>query len=309
MKLPASFFRWPFTSRERETRAGLALGRDDAPLHLDWIVATMAFLAALTLLGGLAAADAASRWRNSLSASITVEIPPVLDNRATTTPEDQLARALTVLRNEPGVLRAEPLPRARLAELLSPWLGKQQLADDLPVPQLIDVTLTPAVDKPALARRLNAAVAGATLDDHGTWVTELLRVAHLVVGLAMGIVGLVALTAVAAVVLATRAGLAVHREAIQVLHLIGAEDRYIARQFAMQAMDLGLRGGLIGLAILAVVLVILGFTSQAVDPKLLPRLWPSIWQLLPLLLVPPASATLAWLTARQTVLRALRRSG
>jgi cell division transport system permease protein len=303
------WWRATFGNGADATRAGLALGRDDTPLHLDWIVASMAFLAALTLLGALVTADAAARWRHGLTASVTVEIPVASGTSPAAQPAERLARALSVLRAEPGVFSAEPVPRTRVAELLAPWLGKGDLADDLPVPQLVDVTLAPGgrTDLAGLAWRLSSTVDGATLDDHGAWIGELLRMARLAVGLAVAVVALVALTAIAAVVLATRAGLAVHREAIDLLHLIGAEDDYIARQFATRAMGLGLRGGLIGLGVAGLALLAIGIAGSTVDPKLLPRLWPTIGQLLPLLLVPPASAGLAWLTARQTVLRTLKR--
>jgi cell division transport system permease protein len=286
-------------------RAGLALGRDDAPLHLDWIIAVMAFLAALSLVGALATTEAASRWRQGLTGTITVEIPAI--TRLGVSAADRLQRVLTVLRAEPGIARAEPVSRARMAELLAPWLGTGNLADTLPVPQLIDVTLDGGrADLTALARRLATAADGTMVDDHGQWIAELLRLARLVTGFAVGIVALVALTAVAAVVLATRAGLAVHHQAIDLLHLMGADDVYIARQFAWQSLLLGLRGGAVGLSVALLALVTFGLAAHALDPKLLPRLWPNAAEIVLLLIVAPVTAGLAWTTARQTVMRALK---
>jgi cell division transport system permease protein len=263
------------------TRAGLELGKDEAPLHLDWIVAAMAFLAALAIVGAVATADAAARWRNGLTGSLTVEIPAVTSgaaNDARVTAEERLKRAFDVLRVEPGIERATPVPPSRIAELLAPWLGNSGLADTLPVPQLIDVTLAPdgRLDMADLKQRLAAAVEGASVDDHQLWIADLVHLARLGVGAAL-------------------------------LHLMGAEDGYIADQFAGQATRLGLRGGLLGLLIAALALVAFSLASQAVDPKLLPRLWPSAGQLLPLLLVPPCAAGLGWLTARWTVLQALKK--
>jgi len=307
---------------EAATRAGLALGGDDdAPLHLDWIVAAMAFLAALALVGALATADAAARWRHGLTGNLTVEIPAAGTAEKTAAApdkaasnEERLNRVFDVLRAESGIARATPVTRQHIAELLAPWLGEgglgnNGLAESLPVPQLVDVTLKPdsRLDLPGLKQRLAAAVPGTTVDDHQLWVADVVHLARLAVGLAIAIVVLVALTAIAAVVIATRAGLAVHHEAIDLLHLMGAEDRYIADQFAAQATRLGLRGGLLGLLIAALALVAVGVASQAVDPKLLPQLWPTVGELLPLLLIPPAAAGLAWFTARRTVLAALKK--
>lgn len=293
-------------------RGGLALGRGDAPLHLDWIVGVMAFLAALAVVGALATADAAARWHRQLSGTVTIEIP-ALDlpgtGAAGTSPEDRLKRVLDTLHAEPGIQSVVPVPRARIAELLSPWLGPGGLPDSLPVPQLVDVTLAPdgRVDLAGLKQRLAAAADGTSVDDHQLWISDLLHLARLAVGLALGILALVALTAVAAVVIATRAALAVHHEAVDLLHLMGAEDNYIADQFASQALRLGLRGGALGLLLAALTLVVFGIASQAVDPKLLPQLWPATDQIVPLLLVPLVTAFLAWATARQTVIGALQK--
>ena len=292
-------------------RAGLELGRDEAPLHLDWIVGALAFLAALAIVGALATADAAADWRRGLTGTVTVEIPasPHAPAGATGASDDRLKRVMEILHDEHGIERAAPVPRARIDELLAPWLGTGDLIDTLPVPQLIDVTLAPdgREQLAALKQRLAAAVPGATVDDHELWVGPLVHLARLAVGLALSVVGLVAASAVAATVIATRAGLAIHHEAIDLLHLMGAEDEYIADQFASQALRRGLRGGAIGLLLAALALVAFGSASQAVDPKLLPRLWPALDQILPLLLVPLATATLGWATARRTVLQALKR--
>ena len=303
--------------RAEAMRAGLELG-EDSPLHLDWIVGAMAFLAALAMVGAVATMDAAAHWRRGLTGTLTVEIPAPLKapqtapktapGTAPEAPDARLDRVLAILRNEPGIERATPLPRARIAELLSPWLGTGDLIDSLPVPQLIDVRLASdaRLDVTGLKQRLAATVAGTTLDDHQIWIAQLVHLARLAVGLALTIVGLVAASAVAAVVIATRAGLAMHHEAIDLLHLMGAEDDYIADQFAGQALRRGLRGGVLGLLLAALALVAFGIASQAIDPKLLPRLWPALDQVLPLVLVPLATAGLGWATARHTVRRALK---
>jgi len=292
-------------------RAGLELGRDESPLHLDWIVGAMAFLAALAIVGAVATADAAADWRHGLTGTITVEIPAAPRAPAGTpaAADDRLKRVMEVLHDERAVERAAPVPRARIDELLAPWLGTGDLVDSLPLPQLVDVTLAAGAreELAGLKQHLAAAVPGIIVDDHEIWVGQLVHLARLAVGLALVVVGLVAACAMAATVIATRAGLAIHHEAIDLLHLMGAEDEYIADQFASQALRRGLRGGIIGLLLAALALVAFGSAGQAVDPKLLPRLWPALDQILPLLLVPLATATLGWATARRTVLHALKK--
>jgi len=49
-----------------------------------------------------------------------------------------------------------------------------------------------------------------------------------------------------AVASATRAAVATNREIVEVLHIVGAADAFIAREFQRRFLALGLRGALIG---------------------------------------------------------------
>ena len=109
------------------------------------------------------------------------------------------------------------------------------------------------------------------------------------------------------VVFVTRSGLAVHGTIIELLHLIGAEDRFIARQFEFHALKLGFLGSLPGLALAAASLAFLGAMAGRIDAPLLPRLTlaPAQWAVLAIL--PLVVGAIAMVTARVTVMRRLAR--
>src|SRR3546814_6586819 len=65
--------------------------------------------------------------------------------------------------------------------------------------------------------------------------------------MALVVVLLVVLAASIMVAFVTRMGLAAHQRSIELLHMLGAQDSYVARQFQNHALRFGLRGGLIGL--------------------------------------------------------------
>ena len=208
-----------------------------------------------------------------------------------------------------GVESAETLPEADIVALLEPWLGTGNVSPDLPLPRLIDVGLRAgsSPDVAALAARIEAAVPGARLDDHQIWVSGLVRLGRSVQAVAAAIVVLIGVAAVAVVVFTTRAGLAVHQDIIEIMHIIGARDSYIARQFQRHALALGLRGGVIGLGLAAATLAVGVALAGEVATPLLPRLefpWAG-WAALAAL--PVVVAAIATLTARITVMRALAR--
>ena len=228
---------------------------------------------------------------------------PVAEARA------RVARAIALIEATPGVARVEELATDRLARLLEPWLGSGDLIRELPLPRLIDVELVPGggFDTAALARRLEAEVPGASLDDHGAWLDDLKALARSIEGVALAIVALIGAAGVATVVFVTRTGLAVHHEVVEVLHLVGAENAYVAKQFQSHALILSLKGGVVGTVLAVVSILALGYLGARVEVALLPKLSLGLWGWLGIAIVPLVAAAIATLTAYVTVTRSLSR--
>ena len=163
------------------------------------------------------------------------------------------------------------------------------------------------LDVAGLETELRAVVPGATIDDHRIWMDGFIRSLHAVEALGILVFIFVAIATVGTIVFATRTGLGLHRETIEVLHLIGARDSYIAGQFATRSMFLGLRGSLIGILAAVPVLLGIGLLVNSLDSGFLPKmeLTAAGWTAIALLL--PTTAIVAWITARITVVRTLNR--
>ncbi len=286
-------------------RSELPLEADPSHRYLPWVIAVMVYLAALALAGALALDAAMSRWGQGLRGVITVQIPAPEGGQGAA----GRAAALEVLGATPGVVQATALTRDQLAALLEPWLGPGNLSPELPIPDLIDVRLAPdaELDLEALARRLEAAAPGAQLDDHKLWLDKVIRLSRWIQLLAAAVVLLIAAAGMAIVVFTTRAGLAVHHDVIEVLHLIGAWDSYIARQFQTHALMLGLRGGFMGLALAALTLFVLSRAAATLEGAFLPALSLGAGGWAALAAMPLIAGLIATLTARATVMRALQR--
>jgi len=287
-------------------RSDLPLDKDALSRFLPWLIAFMVFLAILAMAGMLALNTVAQRWDRGISGTLTVQITPVDDPAQDA---ERLQAVLAILAATPEIARYESLGDDRLMQLLEPWLGAAAGARDLPLPRLVDVELKPkaSLDVQALSRRLSGRVPGASVDDHRVWLERLVRLIQTMQGLASLVLMFIALATVGTVVFTTRTGLAVHREAIEVLHLIGAQDSYVARQFAGRALALGLKGGVIGLALAVPTLLAIGYFAQQLESSLIPnvRLGAAHWAIVGAL--PVAVAIIAMMTARLTVLKTLSR--
>jgi cell division transport system permease protein len=298
-------------------RFDLPLVEDATGRFLVWIMAVMIYLGIMALAGALVLAGMADRWENGLTGRLTVQIAPEPDDSgagpgpaAGTGAVAPLAQrtelALALLRATPGVVRAEAVTVAAAHKLLEPWLGPA-LLDDLPLPALIDVEVAPGSDLevPALADRLARSVPGAHLDNHAAWLDDLRRLARTAQLVALAMVVLVFAAAVAAVVFAVRTGLAIHSPVVELLHIMGATDRYVARQFQTHIVGLALRGGAVGLALGVTTLVVLDQAAGDADTGMLPAMALAPLQWLALGAVPLVATGLAAVTARWTVLRVL----
>lgn len=306
MKVPSASARM---SRSDELGLRRALSGGVLPM----LVAAMALLAALTMAGWAGSTALARQWRDGAGAAMTVQVPRPTEPSAK--PETtRLAAAAALLSATRGVASAHVLTNAELADLLRPWLGDSAGPLALPLPAVVAVRLTgEAMDMAALGHALEAAAPGTMLEDHGLWIRRLSALAFSLQACALLALVLVCAVAIAVIGVATRAGLAARRDAIEIVHGLGATDGFVAGRFARRAMLLAASGGLAG-ALLAVpvLLALAQFAAPFADAakpslstqELLAAIPAPLWGGIAAL--PMGAAFIGFATAQMTVRRWLR---
>jgi cell division transport system permease protein len=292
----------------------LGLWRAISDRMLPFLVAAMAFLAALALAGWVGAASLAGHWQQGAGSALTVQVPrpqsPAPQGGGT-----RLDRVTALLAATPGIAGVRVLTEDELGDLLRPWLGSEAERLALPLPAVVAVRLANSdVDLAGLAGRLNEAAPGTLVEGHGAWIRRLSVLARSLQACAGLALLLVAAVAVAVVAVATRAGLAARREAIEIVHALGATDGYIAARFAGRATLLAAVGGAAGAALALPVLLTLasiaapfaGNATETMSATDIARALPApLWLMLPAM--PAAAAAIGFATAQITVRRWLRR--
>jgi len=272
------------------------------------VMTIMSFLACLAVWAAISIAIATSAWTSGIANTVTVQIKP---GDSGPVRQDQINAALAVLAKTKGVASAHALATKDTSRLLEPWLGTDVLGPELPLPVLIDVKLANRadVDFDGLQKALEKVVPGASVDDHTRWTARLLAMSRSLTAISLTVLALVLIAATAIIVFATRAGLMAHSSIVEILHLSGAQGDFIASEFERHFLRLGLRAGLMGLALAAATLALVYVTTGAAEDaggfSLVPRLTVTPLAFLALLLVPLGTAFVATLTARLTVLKAL----
>ena len=281
---------------------------------MPWILGVMIALATLATGAALAGGAAALQLRGALSQRLTIQ---VIEGAAETRGR-AAAQALSVLRSDGRVARATLVPEAEVRALIAPYLGTDTLDPDLPVPALIDVTLTGdggAETVERLSERLRP-LGRIRVDRTAQWAAPVSRFLTLSAGLALTVLGLTVAATTAAVVLAARAALDAHRPTIATLHLLGATDTQVSQLFERRVVRDGL-GGIAGGTLLGLILFLAagervralgeGFAPEGGSAGVAAGL-PTLWLVcVATLLVPVGAVLLTRWSTRRTVLRSLRR--
>ncbi len=285
-------------------RSDLPLAGDASARFLPWIIGCMVYLAALAVAAALSADNRAERWHADLAGRFTVELPP---SPPSDEKEAKLRNITGFLSTIDGVTAVKLVGDSEKAALLQPWLGGIELPDDIALPDLIVVEAGKAVDLAKVSVELVAIDPAIRVDDHANWNGDLLAFSNSMKILALIVLSLISLTAVSTVIFVTRTGLAIHRRVIEIVHLVGARDSYIARQFLFHALRLGLAGGAVGAALAAATWLGLQRWLSGGGSGLLPSLALSTGDWLAVAAVPVALAVVAMFTAQATVLILLGR--
>ena len=219
--------------------AGSVTGRS-----LTLVISIMCFLACLTAGAVYMINQSANAWLKDIASEITIQVEP----RESVDTEKTLKEVLAFLGKQPGVANAKSLSVETSQALLEPWLGQSDALKSLPVPRLVaievDRSAPPKLDE--LRAALTRQFKGVGLDDHRQWQQQIRTVTRSFALGGLAILLLVAAATTAIIISATRSAMASNREIVEVLHFVGATDRFIAREFEKHFLQLGIRAGVVG---------------------------------------------------------------
>ena len=274
------------------------------------MITIMGFLSAVTLGGVVLVQKSAIAWSADVGREVTIQIRPVEGEVM----ESNLRTAVSLAETTPGVASARALTLQESEKLLEPWLGAGLDLTAIAIPRLVVVQLADPVDAdiPGLERNL-AAIKGASLDTHAAWRQQLNTMAGTIVLSGLLVLFLIGTATVLAIIFATRGAMASNRQIVDVLHYIGASNRFIAGEFQGRFMSIGLQGGLLGAVAALTFFVLIGtvagnmLSSEAGAQVgvLFGRFALGLDGLVAIVAVIPVIAALTAITSRHTVRRYL----
>ncbi|MEQ8599152.1 MAG: ABC transporter permease [Devosia sp.] len=228
------------------------------------LVTIMAFLSAVTLGGVVLVQKSAIAWSADVGRELTIQIRPAEGEVM----ESNLRTAVSLAQSTPGVASARALSIEESQALLEPWLGAGLDLSAIAIPRLIVVQLAdPAEADVAQLQRNLSAINGASLDTHAAWRQQLNTMAGTVVLSGLLVLGLIGVATVLAIIFATRGAMATNREIVDVLHFIGASNKFIAGEFQGRFLSIGLQGGFLGALFAILFFLLIGMAAGSVLPS------------------------------------------
>lgn len=274
------------------------------------LITIMSFLSAVTLGGVVLVQKSAIAWSADTGREVTIQIRPVEGEVM----DSNLRTAVSLAQSTPGVASARALTIEESQSLLEPWLGAGLDLTAIEIPRLVVVQLADPVDADieGLQRNLGA-IKGASLDTHAAWRQQLNTMAGTIVVSGLLVLVLIGAATVLAIVFATRGAMATNREIVDVLHYIGASNKFIAGEFQGRFLSIGLQGGLVGVVAALLFFALIGTAVGGMLPSeagaqagvLFGRFALGFAGIIGLAAVVPVIAALTAITSRVTVRRFL----
>lgn len=295
-------------SRKKE----LPLQDDSSNLFLQIMISIAVFLFGVTLAGVLSINSMLETWNESILGSLTVQVMPVNDVNQEQAKAQTLAqqeKAVELLKSKPEVEKVTPLNNEQLQKLIQPWLGDGVEVNDLPIPQLIDVKLKTGaeVDFMGWAEELAVAAPQASLDNHKLWLNKLIKFADGLKVLALAILVLVVFITSGAIFYCTQTSLGLHKHIIEILHLMGAKDTYVAQQYAKRTGWLGFLGGIYGLFLAIPTIFVIANLAKQIEGGIISEARLNMIDWAAILSLPLFSMLIAMFTAYYTVKKTLEK--
>ena len=284
----------------------IPFARDDAHRLLPVMIACLIGFAALLLSVAVSINHVIDAHSQNVLGMLQVEVP------RTRADDKNMMNALTAeLSHTPGVLSVTVLSTTQMEALLKPWLGTDFSIGELPVPVILDVRTSvdgqkSAVNLEALRRSLMKIDTGIRIDGRGPWVEQVAQATNLLQIIVVVIALLLLICVIGMVVLVAKTNLRLHFKAVSLLHMFGATDEYILRQFQWNSAWLAARGAFIGVIAAGVLFAGAVILSLQWQSPVLPEISMGLAHGAIFLLLPVVTAAIALVVTRRTVSSMLR---
>jgi cell division transport system permease protein len=208
-----------------------------------------------------------------------------------------------------GVESVHILDDKVVQKLMSPWIGNKVDLNTLPIPRLLDVKLKPnaELNYDEITRGLRLLTPNASIDNHRLWLNRLIKFATSLKTIALSILLMVIAICAFSIYYSARTSLNININSIEILHIVGATDDYIAKLYSKTYAKIGFFAGIAGLMIAIPCILIVGKYGISTGSGLLNGACLSTTAWVLIMMTPLFSLIYSMLTSYFTVLKSLEK--
>jgi len=292
----------------------IALDEEVGTNLISWTTGLMVFFVTLTLATNLGLSSLSKNWITDLSGTLTVEIkPPIKSNQSAAVHtqskkkfKNKINKIMSMLHSRKDIAEARLLSDKEIRDLIEPWIGENTALDAIPLPTLIDIKISENTNTTQLKLDLTKIEPSVSIDNHTDTIDDIQKIIQTSSSFIFILSIIIASLAVISISGIVRSKLLIHKVEIETLHLIGASNEYIAKQFRHHTLHNTLKGALIGVGFTFITLTAIGLVTKTLNTDIFHyiSLMPLHWFLLATAPV-VIGTTIAHLTAQATALREL----
>lgn len=299
-------------NRDFMRKNDISVEDDDSSVFMYVLTSIYMYLFIIILVIVMAVNSMASSWEKDIMGAITVQIIPVEsdDKHIDVDKTQELVNdVLHYMENVSGIETVRVLDTKTVEKLMTPWLGNKVDISLLPIPQLLDVQLKKdaEINYDEITRGLHKVSPNASIDNHRLWLNKLIKFASSLRNIALTVLFMVILICAFSIYYSARTSLNININSIEILHIVGAKDEYIAKQYAKKYAKIGFFAGIIGLMAAVPCIILVGKYGISTGSGLLSgaQLSNAAWTLI--MLTPLFSLLYSMITSYFTVLKSLER--
>lgn len=275
----------------------LPLGQDSSAGFVPWVLGMMLWVALLAGMIGVGISFYIHQTVSQNRFQVTVALPAIAQEAERSQREKQLYTQLGALE---GVAGISPLSQAQIQKIATQINLVIPSDTPAPLPIVVDVVLSQPYTTQTLDRlrtQIDAISADAMVFVHQELLGQFMHWLFFVRQLVWAIVGFFFVAALLVVAFSVRTGVRIHHSILEILHVMGAPERYISKQFQRHARNNILRAFAVTSAFFSLALFLLFWQ---VDRDWLALFWvPSFLKQLGVFFVVMVGASLllvSWIT-------------
>ena len=279
---------------------------------LSLITALMVFIASLSAVCVIGVNNLFNSWNQDLNGQVTVQVLPFGKNNKPLTKtelKEKTNNIITDLRLSNIFSKIRLIKDNEIDDMLKPWLGSSIEDFNIPVPDLLDVSFKTFeknnnhTNLSEIGLSLKEKFGPISIENHNKWLKDIRKIKNSVQFIAYFILVAIIITTSVTVIYTTNASFKSQKHSIEVFHLIGAFDEFIAKQFANSVFRLTFIGSMIGFILFLIIFGIISVIISDLTGTIFDYIELSFIDWMTIISIPFISAIIAKATAKNTILQ------